>query len=103
MMNFEFKIMQEKDLEQVLLTETSSHITPWKANNFLDCIASNYWNYVFVDSGAMYRAITLYFLRNHIDWNNELAVHEALQNITLDFEYNDVKGTSDIFLFAVHK
>jgi cytidylate kinase len=55
-------------------------------------------NYVFVDSGAMYRAITLYFLRNHIDWNSENAVHEALQNITLDFEYNDLKGTSDIFL-----
>ena len=42
-------------------------------------------NYVFVDRGAMYRAITLYFLRNHIDWNSENAVHEALQNITLDF------------------
>jgi cytidylate kinase len=27
-------------------------------------------NYVFIDSGAMYRAITLYFLRNHIDWND---------------------------------
>ena len=25
-------------------------------------------NYVYVDSGAMYRAITLYFLRNHVDF-----------------------------------
>ncbi len=55
-------------------------------------------NYVFVDSGAMYRAVTLYFLRNHIDWNNESAVVEALQNITLDFEYNDATGTSDMIL-----
>jgi len=55
-------------------------------------------NYVFVDSGAMYRAVTLYFLRNHIDWNNELEVLEALQNITLDFEYNDATGTSDMIL-----
>lgn len=55
-------------------------------------------NYVFVDSGAMYRAITLYFLRNHIDWNNLNEVHDALQNITLEFEYNDSKGTSDMFL-----
>jgi len=55
-------------------------------------------NYVFVDSGAMYRAVTLYFLRNHIDWNNESAVVEALQNITLDFEYNDASGTSDMIL-----
>ena len=28
-------------------------------------------SYVFIDSGAMYRAITLYFLREHINWNNE--------------------------------
>ena len=55
-------------------------------------------NYVFVDSGAMYRAITLYFLRNHINWNNETEVKNALNNITLDFEYNLQKGTSDIFL-----
>ena len=26
--------------------------------------------YVYVDSGAMYRAITLHFLRNHIDWTD---------------------------------
>ncbi len=25
-------------------------------------------DYVYIDSGAMYRAITLYFLRNHVDW-----------------------------------
>ncbi|MFY7898636.1 MAG: (d)CMP kinase [Chitinophagaceae bacterium] len=55
-------------------------------------------NYVFVDSGAMYRAVTLYFLRNHVDWNNELAVKDALENITLDFEYNDATGKSDMIL-----
>jgi cytidylate kinase len=55
-------------------------------------------NYVFVDSGAMYRAITLYFLRNHIDWNITEEVVAALQNITLDFAYNDVDGTSDMIM-----
>lgn len=55
-------------------------------------------NYVFVDSGAMYRAITLYFLRNNIDINNEDAVIEALRHVHLDFEYNVVKGTSDMLL-----
>ena len=48
-------------------------------------------NYVFVDRGAMYRAITLYFLRERIDWENTDAVNAALQNITLDFEYNAEK------------
>ena len=55
-------------------------------------------NYVFVDSGAMYRAITLYFLRNHIDWNKVAEVVEALQNITLSFAYNDADGTSDMIM-----
>ena len=55
-------------------------------------------NYVFVDSGAMYRAITLYFLRNHTDWNSTNEVLEALQNITLDFAYNDSDGSSDMIM-----
>ncbi|MBC7588115.1 MAG: (d)CMP kinase [Chitinophagaceae bacterium] len=54
--------------------------------------------YVFVDSGAMYRAITLYFLRQHIDWNSADAVKEALENISLDFEYNEEHGKSDMLL-----
>lgn len=55
-------------------------------------------NYVYVDSGAMYRAITLYFLRNHIDWTDEAAVHEALQNISLEFVYNPAHARSEIHL-----
>lgn len=55
-------------------------------------------NYVFIDSGAMYRAITLYFLRNHTDWNNHTAVVDALKEITLDFQYNPLTGNSDMFL-----
>ena len=55
-------------------------------------------NYVFVDSGAMYRAITLYFLRNHINWNNTEEVIGALPNITLNFEYNATDGTSDMIM-----
>ncbi len=55
-------------------------------------------NYRFVDSGAMYRAITLYFLRAHVDWNNAGEVKKALKNISLEFEYNADNGTSDILL-----
>ncbi len=55
-------------------------------------------NYIFVDSGAMYRAITLYFLRERINLNNTAEVNDALQNISLNFEYNEAKGTSDILL-----
>jgi cytidylate kinase len=55
-------------------------------------------NYIYVDSGAMYRAITLYFLRNHIDWTNQEEVMEALENISLDFQYNPGNERSEIYL-----
>ena len=55
-------------------------------------------NYVFVDSGAMYRAITLYFLRNHINWNISEEVIAALPDITLNFEYNTADASSDMIM-----
>ena len=55
-------------------------------------------NYVFIDSVAMYRAITLYFMRNHINWNNNDEVLVALKDINLDFDYNGLTGTSDMLL-----
>lgn len=55
-------------------------------------------NYVYVDSGAMYRSITLYFLRNHIDWTDTKEVKKALRHITLEFFYNPKSGKSEIFL-----
>jgi CMP/dCMP kinase len=54
--------------------------------------------YVYIDSGAMYRAITLYFLRNHIDWTKHKPVEDALKNITLDFLSNHKNGQSEIYL-----
>ena len=55
-------------------------------------------NYIYVDSGAMYRAITLYFLRNHIDWTDISAVKQALKEISLEFEYNEKSEQSEIYL-----
>ena len=57
-----------------------------------------YFGYKFIDSGAMYRAITLYFLRNTIDWNNTEEVVDALKNIDIEFQYNPEYKQSEIFL-----
>lgn len=54
--------------------------------------------YVYIDSGAMYRAITLYFLRNHIDWTKTKQVEEALKNINLEFQFNNKSNQSEMFL-----
>jgi cytidylate kinase len=54
--------------------------------------------YVFIDTGAMYRAIALYFKRNNIDLANLTAVNKALAQIELHFQYNPVTFKSDMYL-----
>ena len=54
--------------------------------------------YVYIDSGAMYRAITLYFLRHHLDWTDVSEVINALKNIILEFQCNEKNGQSEIYL-----
>lgn len=54
--------------------------------------------YVYIDSGAMYRAITLYFLRNHIDWTDLSEVEQALNQIHLHFQYNEKSLQSEMIL-----
>jgi cytidylate kinase len=43
-------------------------------------------NYRFIDSGAMYRAVTLFFLRNDIDIQNLDKVAQALEKIKIEFQ-----------------
>jgi cytidylate kinase len=54
--------------------------------------------YLYVDSGAMYRAITLYFLRNHIDWTDKKEVNKAMKEINLEFVFNENTMRSEIHL-----
>ena len=56
------------------------------------------FGYLYVDSGAMYRSITLYFLRNHIDWTDQKEVVAALKEIHLEFHFNEKNQTSEIYL-----
>lgn len=59
---------------------------------------ARHFNYVFIDSGAMYRAITLYFLRNHIDWTESEQVTNAINNIELTFHFNPQLQQSEMYL-----
>jgi len=44
--------------------------------------------YTYLDSGAMYRAVTLYFLDNNIPFDNHDQVVAALETIDIRFEEN---------------
>ena len=41
--------------------------------------------YLFVDSGAMYRAVTYYFIKNKIDIKDSASVNAALEKIKIEF------------------
>jgi cytidylate kinase len=55
-------------------------------------------HYAFVDSGAMYRAVALYFHRNEISLLDLIQVANALKEIEITFVFNPAKQSSDTYL-----
>ena len=57
--------------------------------------------YIFIDTGAMYRAVTLYALENGaitMGIVDEVCIESMLQYIDIDFRFNPVRGASDIYV-----
>ncbi|SDL02191.1 cytidylate kinase [Catalinimonas alkaloidigena] len=54
--------------------------------------------YTYLDTGAMYRAVTHYFLENHVDWNDADAVAAALPRIRVSFGERRADGGRDTLL-----
>ncbi len=52
---------------------------------------ANILGYRYIDSGAMYRAVTLYFLDHHISLSNPREVGRALQQVNVTFKVNSKK------------
>ncbi|HMI68092.1 MAG TPA: (d)CMP kinase [Cyclobacteriaceae bacterium] len=53
--------------------------------------------YRYIDSGAMYRAVTIYFLDQHIALTNPKEIVNALQKIRITFQING-NGVTETFL-----
>lgn len=54
--------------------------------------------YVFIDSGAMYRAVTLYLLRNEHDLKEVAEDPALLGNIQIEFRLNEERGFYETYL-----
>ena len=62
---------------------------------------ANYLGYVYVDSGAMYRAVTLYAMQNNFisaDHFDVAGLISELHKIELSFVYNNELGFAEIYL-----
>ena len=53
-------------------------------------------NFKYLDSGAMYRAVTLYFVNKGVSQNDTKKIKDELNNIIIDFKY--VEDNQHIFL-----
>ena len=57
--------------------------------------------YIFIDTGAMYRAVTLYAQENGAIQNgivDEERIEAMLSDIAIDFRFNAQRGASDIYV-----
>ena len=66
---------------------------------------AEYLGYIYVDTGAMYRAVTLYALQNEFlseNIFNKKALIDSLSNIELGFRKKDDKAKAEIFLNGIN-
>ena len=54
--------------------------------------------YKYVDTGAMYRAVTLYFIQNNVDFKNIDEVNSALSKINISFKIDEQTQIQETFL-----
>jgi len=58
--------------------------------------------YSYIDSGAMYRAVTLYFLDNYIKITDPKAIEKSLKDIEISFRVNEKSASSDTYLNGIN-
>ena len=66
---------------------------------------ANTLGYLYVDSGAMYRAVTLFAMQHglvDIEFLNEKTLIENLENIDLKFKYNERLKFSEMYLNEIN-
>lgn len=57
--------------------------------------------YIYIDSGAMYRAVTLYCLSESLfdkDYLDEAKLQEKINDLKIEFKLNSQRGTPDTYL-----
>ena len=59
-------------------------------------LAAKELGFIYVDTGAMYRAIALYFISNDTDTDDETSLKAALDNININIVYEE--GVQHVFL-----
>ena len=59
-------------------------------------LISKQMGYIYVDTGAMYRAMAVYFNQNNIDPADEAAINAAVDNVKITIEYKDGENVTSL-------
>ena len=54
--------------------------------------------YAYIDTGAMYRAVSLYFHQNNVSHTDPKAIATALENLHVSFNFNEKTGRNETCL-----
>ncbi|TAF65688.1 MAG: (d)CMP kinase [Cytophagales bacterium] len=66
-------------------------------------MVAQHLHYNYIDSGAMYRAVTLFFIQQKINYQQEIPqIEEILSQINIHFGYNAALQKSETFLNEVN-
>ena len=60
-------------------------------------------HYAYVDTGAMYRGVTLYMLEHSVALDDMSAVEQALKMLSVSFRRNRQTGRNELFLDGVNR
>ena len=90
--------MLQKTILKKLIIAIDGHSSCGKSSLAKDL--SRELNYKYVDTGAMYRAVTLFLMQNHIDFDNLSEINQQLEHINISFE--NIKGQNTTFLNNVN-
>lgn len=61
-------------------------------------VVASFLGFAYIDTGAMYRAVTLYFLDNYVDITNPKSVSGALSKIEIHFNRNPKNNENETYL-----
>jgi CMP/dCMP kinase len=61
-------------------------------------LVANRLQYSYIDTGAMYRAVTLFFCQNYVSFTDPHAVKQALSQIHIDFIFNAKTSLNETYL-----
>jgi CMP/dCMP kinase len=54
--------------------------------------------YAYIDTGAMYRSVSLYFHQHYVSLTNQKEILKALEDIRISFKYNELMSRNETFL-----